>query len=396
MQLEPPPFDERCLKLVALFDKNPPVDVTYEREVMHHRRLGYLAALGVFTLLPSCGGSGSPASPAPAGGGVAGSVDAGGGGSPASAGGTASSGGSNSGNNGGGGRGELVGGGAGAGGGSTSSGGSGGGGSGGGGGGTSTAGSAGAGGGGGSTSCSGLICEDFEGGKVDTDKWDLVAKGGTLTVQGQRVAHGAFAAQAHGITGVSDDWALLVVKNVPAALKGPTTFGRVMMYAVPDETVSIHVQMAFAGHTGTGSASGPAPFSKLRYMEVASYGTRWQLGFDLLDLSPLVEEVSYSSGHVMTNTWLCMEWQFEDAPDRITEWIDGTQVSSFDNTNVAYASPGPAPKAGEALWDGKSSGLIGGFDSFGFGFHDWHPQKEFDIYYDDLVLDSKRVGCPVK
>jgi hypothetical protein len=32
--------------------------------------------------------------------------------------------------------------------------------------------------------------------------------------------------------------------------------------------------------------------------------------------------------------------------------------------------------------------------TFGVGFHDWHPQRQFDIYYDDLVLDSKRVGCP--
>jgi hypothetical protein len=168
------------------------------------------------------------------------------------------------------------------------------------------------------------------------------------------------------------------------------------MYAAADATASIHVQLAFAGHTGSGTAKGPAPFAQLRYMEVASYGGRWQLGFDLLDLSPLVEEVSYSKGRLSTETWSCLEWQFEDNPDRITLWVDGTQASTFDNTNVAYASPGPLPQSGGALWDGKSSGLIGGFDSFGLGFHDWHPQRAFDIYYDDWVLDSKRVGCPAK
>jgi len=110
-------------------------------------------------------------------------------------------------------------------------------------------------------------------------------------------------------------------------------------------------------------------------------------------LSPLVEEVSYSDGRLPTNKWACLEWKFEDAPDRVTAWVDGAQVSSFDNTNVDYASPGPAPKSGGALWDGKSSDLIGGFDTFGIGFHDWHPQKAFDVYYDDVVLDSKRIGC---
>jgi len=51
------------------------------------------------------------------------------------------------------------------------------------------------------------------------------------------------------------------------------------------------------------------------------------------------------------------------------------------------------PKPGSALYKGTSSDLIGGFDSFGFGFHDWHPQSAFDLYYDDLVLDAKRVNC---
>lgn len=349
---------------------------------MRYRQFSQLAAFGVLSVMPSCSGMGT-GTPTQPGAETAGSNSAAGNAPVLGAGGAESHGGAG---------GVLAGGGAGLGGVSTGA----------------TGGSAGtsaggasmggteAGSGGGTAGCIGLICEDFESGKVDAEKWDLVAKGGTLVVQGEHVAHGSFAAQAHGTPGPSDDWALLVAKNVPASLKSAKIFGRVMMYATPDETASIHVQMAFAGHTGTGSANGPAPFSKLRYMEVASNGTRWQLGFDLLDLSPLVEEVSYSSARITTSAWLCLEWQFEDDPDRITEWVDGTPVSTFDNTNVGYASPGPTPKPGGTLWDGMNSGLIGGFDTFGLGFHDWHPQKQFDIYYDDFVLDTKRVGCPAE
>src|SRR6478672_462728 len=43
---------------------------------------------------------------------------------------------------------------------------------------------------GGSAPCGGLVCEDFESGSIDPAKWDTVAKGGTLAVQQQRVAHG--------------------------------------------------------------------------------------------------------------------------------------------------------------------------------------------------------------
>jgi hypothetical protein len=199
--------------------------------------------------------------------------------------------------------------------------------------------------------------------------------------------------QVHGVTGSSDDWALLVAKSVPAALKGATTFGRAYVYVAQAATASIHVQLAFAGHEGSGTATGPAPFTKLRYMEVASYSGAWQLGFDLLDLSPSVEEVSYSKSRLPTNRWACLEWQFEDHPDRVTIWVDGAAAGTFDNTNVSYASPGPVPKPGAALYNGTSTDLVGGFDSFGFGFHDWHPQSAFDLYYDDVVLDAKRVNC---
>ncbi|HEY5090890.1 MAG TPA: hypothetical protein VIK30_13015, partial [Polyangia bacterium] len=256
-----------------------------------------------------------------------------------------------------------------------------------------TAGNSGSDAGVGVSTCAGLICEDFETGSIDSAKWDTVTKGGTVMVQEKQVAHGKYAMQVHGVSGASDDWALLVAKSVPAALKGGTTFGRAYVYVAQAATASIHVQLAFAGHDGSGTATGPAPFTKLRYMEVASYSGAWQLGFDLLDVSPSVEEVSYSKSRLPTNKWACLEWQFEDHPDRVTIWVDGTAAGTFDNTNVSYASPGPVPKPGGALYNGTSSDIIGGFDSFGFGFHDWHPQSAFDLYYDDLVLDAKRVNC---
>ena len=240
--------------------------------------------------------------------------------------------------------------------------------------------------------CGNLICEDFESGAVDATKWDTVTgSGGVMSVQRQTVAHGKYALQVHGQAGPTD-WALLVAKNVPAALKGKVTFGRVYFW-ISAPVTSGHTQMVFAGNTGAGSAIGPAPFSKLRYMEVANIGGGWQLGFDLLDVAPLVEEVSYPKGQVPTGKWFCLEWQFDDAPDHVTMWLDGAQVGTFDDTDIGYSSPDPIPKPGTGIYKGRSTDLVGGFDTFGFGFHDWHPNKPFDLYYDDLALDVTRVGC---
>lgn len=247
-------------------------------------------------------------------------------------------------------------------------------------------GGAGAGGGGGTTGCAGLICEDFESGAVDPQKWDTLTSGGTAAVQTQQIAHGKYALHLHGLGSGSDDWAMLLAKNVPTALKGDTTFGRMNVYWGAEAAVSLHSQFPFAGHDGTGSnTSGPAPFPKLRYLEVGSYFGGWQLGMDLLDVSPTVEVVSHPSGKWPTNQWFCMEWEFQDQPDRITLWVNGTQIGTMDSTNAG---------SNGTLYQGKNAGIIGGFDTFGIGFHDWHPAKAFDVYYDDLVLDSKRIGCP--
>ena len=249
-------------------------------------------------------------------------------------------------------------------------------------------GAAGAAGIGGTAGCPGLICEDFESGAIDPQKWDTLTSGGTATVQTQQVAHGTHALHLHGLASGSDDWAILVAKNVPAGLKGNTTFGRMNVYWGAEAAVSLHMQFPFAGSNGTGTnTGGPAPFPKLRYLEVGSYFGGWQLGMDLLDVSPTVEVVSHPTGNWPTNKWFCMEWEFQDQPDRITLWVNGTEVGTMDSTNAG---------SNGTLYQGKNAGIIGGFDTFGVGFHDWHPAKAFDVYYDDVVLDAKRIGCPAQ
>jgi hypothetical protein len=248
------------------------------------------------------------------------------------------------------------------------------------------------GGAGGASSCPGLICEDFETGSIDPAKWDTSSNGGTLAVQTQQVAHGKYALHLQGLGSGSDDWATLFAKNVPTALKSATTFGRASMYFTAAVSSSLHIQFPFAGSNGTGSGSGPAPLTKLRYLEVGSYNGQWQLAMDIHDVSPNIEDSAYAGAKIPTDKWACIEWELEDQPERITLWVGGTQVGVFDNMHISYSSDGT--KSGGTFYQGKTSGLIGVFDTFGIGFHDWHPTKAFDVYYDDVVLDTKRIGCP--
>jgi hypothetical protein len=76
--------------------------------------------------------------------------------------------------------------------------------------------------------------------------------------------------------------------------------------------------------------------------------------------------------------WTCLEWEVEDAPDQETVYVDGTEDVSFPSITL----------------NGVSSDLVGGFTDFGFGYYAWHPASNpIDIYCDDIVLDTQRVGC---
>jgi hypothetical protein len=234
----------------------------------------------------------------------------------------------------------------------------------------------------GGPSCAGVFCEDFEEGQIDATKWDMQAKGGdTLMVEQQTVAHGRYAAQFHGVaspTGGSG-YVYLISKNAPMSLQ-THNFGRAYFYISPKVT-SNNLGLVFGGTSG---------FPDLTYMSIASHSSGWQFGFIKLDGSPQGESQAYPPSKVPVNTWTCLEWEFNDQPDEINVWGDGAAIGSLNANDVAYPSNHPAG----SIFNNMSSGLIGAFTDFGIGFYDWHPGGfDFDVYYDDIVLGTQRVGC---
>jgi len=242
---------------------------------------------------------------------------------------------------------------------------------------------------GGTNGCAGLFCEDFESGTLDTAKWAVTSGVNHVddatqpTVVGsERAAHGKYAAHFHGKGNVPNDDAFIVTKVLPAELR-THHFGRLYFYVAAKPT-SGHVQWILGGSAGM--SANP----KLRDFEVATINGGWQLGFDQLGMTPSGEEVFYPQGQVPVAKWTCLEWEYDDAPDSDTAWVEGQSLGTLDDQHINYPA-GHVP--GSPIFDGKSSGLIGGFTTYSFGFYDWHPNTDFDLYFDDIVLDTKRVGC---
>ncbi|HEX4405676.1 MAG TPA: hypothetical protein VH560_12650 [Polyangia bacterium] len=241
----------------------------------------------------------------------------------------------------------------------------------------------------GASGCAGLFCEDFESGALDPAKWAVTSGVNHVddatppsVLETTMVAHGQYAAHFHGKGNVSNDDAFIVTKALPPALL-THHFGRLYFY-VSVKPTSGHTMMVLGGSAAM--SANPT----LRDFEVATINGGWQLGFDQLNMSPSGEEVFYPTGQVPVAKWTCLEWEMNDAPDSDSLWIDGKSLGTLDDEHINYPS---GHVAGAPIFNGKSSGLIGGFTTYSFGFYDWHPNVDFDIYYDDLVLDTTRVGC---
>jgi hypothetical protein len=221
--------------------------------------------------------------------------------------------------------------------------------------------------------CPGAFCEDFETGTLNTSVWTRkeTAQGNSVQVQSSQKAHGKYAAQFHAKGGSSTS--MIFLEKLPPALQ-KHYFGRLYYYTTgfPNES---------GGHTAyiTSSNTLSGFPDHDHHLELASYydnGATWQMTYWQGD-GP---EYIGSGGQIPKAQWFCLEWEFNDAPDQIAVWVDGdgsTRGASFRNIN------------------NHASNLLGKMTTLGLGFRTWHPMgaPDIDIYIDDVVLDSARVGC---
>jgi hypothetical protein len=210
-----------------------------------------------------------------------------------------------------------------------------------------------------------LFSEDFESGKLDPNVWTQQVTGdNTIQVQSDKVAHGKYALLVRCPAPAQRTLALLFAKDLPAALRHHL-FGRAYVYITP-VIPARHIIFFTAGTTG---------FPKSKYQEVASSNGNFQITF--IDQADANEDW-HAAGQVPLGRWFLLEWEFNDQPDQATVWVDGEKVL---DSPFSYKTPG------------QSTDLVGGFTDITLGFRlRGAAPVPFDIYYDDIALDTHRIG----
>jgi hypothetical protein len=211
-----------------------------------------------------------------------------------------------------------------------------------------------------------LFSEDFESGVIDKAVWSQdVTSDANLFLQQDKAAHGKYALLVRCPAPAQRTHAFLVAKNLPEALRHHL-FGRAYVYitpVVPDR----HTVFITAGTSG---------FPKSKFLELATAHNRFQTTFtNQVDGG----EDYHAAGEIPLGRWFLLEWEFNDQPDSEAIWVDGQQVMDTPFT-----------------FKGAGTDLVGGFTDLNIGFLlRGAAPVPFDVYYDDIALDTHRIG-PVK
>ena len=219
------------------------------------------------------------------------------------------------------------------------------------------------------TSCAGLFCEDFETGTLDPNIWSLETGGGqTVAIEDQIVAHGKHSVHFHIPPDVGT-YGFIVTKGAPAALRSHY-FGRASFYVTPRLPVG-NEQLVIAGN-GT--------FPDFDHFFVAASSLGWMQKV-LLTNSVAAQEETWLHRRIPETRWACLEWEMNDVPGHTTLFIDGVVIDSY------------------AIRAGHHDTAFGGFAEFAFGYYASQPNNgpvvpySIDVYYDDIVLNTDRIGC---
>jgi hypothetical protein len=228
-----------------------------------------------------------------------------------------------------------------------------------------------------------VFSENFESGKIDPAIWDQRVTGtATIAVEPADGAHGQYALHVHYPDMARGSYAFIVATHLPDSVS-THVFGRAYMKITPGVGTT-HNPLIFNGEPG---------WQLSKFHEIGTSRGNWMPSFQ--ENKSTGKDRGEITVHADTpppfDRWFLLEWECNDDPSSITMWVDGEKVittvdgQKLDTVKFAW------PKGSDTV-----KNLVGGYKEFGFGARVWGaPPKGFDVYYDDIAIDTKRIG-PVK
>ncbi len=218
-----------------------------------------------------------------------------------------------------------------------------------------------------------LICDDFEaealGGAPDPTIWTVdKGVGATVAVDDSQFRHGKHALHLHTLP---DSNKALMHETKTFPLPGGTNslYGRANVMIAAGLTVP-------KDHTNFFEASGKVNGQDGNYRYGAA-GAKFFANYNPGDPG------ESSKTAVPVGVWSCVEWAFLGDTNEMRFWIDDKEI-----TDLAVPPAGVNGK----VWTAPN------FNSFYFGWITYATDTasdHYDIWYDDVAIDTARIGCSI-
>ena len=211
--------------------------------------------------------------------------------------------------------------------------------------------------------------------------WDTrVAGTATVAVEAVDGAHGKYALHIHYPDMARGSYAFVVATHLPDSVRSHF-FGRAYMKIEPGLGTT-HNPLIFAGEAGW-------PLSK--FQEIGTSRGLWMPSYQ--ENKSLAGqgrgEITYRADSMSPlHEWFLLEWEFSGDPSFIRMWVNGEKCMIPQGEEKVDVVKFVWPKGST-----NDKGIVGGYTEFGFGARVWGaPMQGFDVYYDDVQIDTKRIG----
>ena len=225
------------------------------------------------------------------------------------------------------------------------------------------------------------LCDDFESGQLDTQRWKVNKPTGSATVSIDRVhAHsGQFAVHVKVVAGQQST--AMIGESVTFPATSNAFYSRMFVYFSPEIPVAASADY----HTGFIIGTGKNDRGDVQAGMGMIGSAKQFLGYSIFFADPKYEFGPWSKTLIAPNQWLCVEL-FENGSDPATEvrqvWINDTELTDCG------ATPRWPPRAQHP------NHLPPKFDAVWFGLWEYHPIPTLsDMWIDDVRVSSKKIGC---
>jgi hypothetical protein len=219
------------------------------------------------------------------------------------------------------------------------------------------------------------LCDDFEAAALDTTTW---TSSGAVSLDTSQFARGKQSLHLHL---VGQAWATISeTKTFPAA--GNHFFGRLFFRATAIPTTSPNTAAHWTLVAGSGNGT-----SEIREGGISG---KWGTGTDNQgaggtgDWTNADNDPAGNPKPVPSNTWACIEWEYDGGSNETRFWWDGVEHPSMHTTSTMHGGTQSVPYLLPQFTNVKIGWML---------YQNPVSPTTFEVWIDEIAIDSQRIGC---